>query len=57
MLIDVVVGEGTYIHLSFILQYHIEIQLYEDTLESLMFTTDVETHILQVFQRFKSVKS
>jgi len=39
------------------LTYHKEIQQYEDTLESLMFTANTESHILQVFQRFKAVKS
>lgn len=39
------------------LTYHDEIQQYQDTLESLMFTTDLESHILQVFQRFKSLSS
>ncbi|XP_065059626.1 nuclear cap-binding protein subunit 1-B-like [Rhopilema esculentum] len=39
------------------LTYHSEIQKYEDTLASLLFTTDLESHILEVFQRFKSLTS
>eukprot|EP00794_Sanderia_malayensis_P009859 gene9859-10869_t len=39
------------------LTYHDEIQQYEDTLESLLFTTDLEAYIIQVFKRFKSLRS
>merc|ERR1712150_319559 len=39
------------------LLYHEEIDQYADKMEKLIFTPDIAPHILEVFQRYKSLRS
>jgi hypothetical protein len=40
-----------------LLQHHEQVYKYIQTLETLMFTSDTDSHILEIFQQFCSLKS
>jgi hypothetical protein len=40
----------------FVLQHHEQVQKYSSTLETLLFTQDLDPHILEVFQQFRFIK-
>lgn len=46
-----------YIFILFYFQHHEQVQKYSSTLEGLLFTQDLDIHILEVFHQFLALRS